>query len=198
MTDHTVRPMILVADDDPLVLELVEKLLTNLGYRVCTAASGELAVEMAAVMRIDLALLDYRMPQMNGVEAGAAIYRVTGRRFVLMSVHTDRDVWIQAAADGALGFLAKPLVPHELDAQIVIALQRSAEFDKKEENVTKGIGSARSFHTALGILMEMHHIDRDHGSSLLIDQARSSRRRVVEICEELITDRELVYRNRKR
>lgn len=207
MRDRSSPPVILVADDDLLVLEFVEKALGNSGYRVCSATSGEMAVEMAAVMNIDLALLDYRMPNLNGVEAGASIYRMTGRRFVLMSVHTDRDVWIQAATDGALGFLTKPLVPHELDAQIMIALQRGAEFDRMhasmndlkashDENISKAMAGARSVNTALGILMEIRCIDRESGFHLLVEQARGSRRRLVEVCEELIANRERLYRSR--
>jgi len=67
MTEHT-RPTVLVVDDEPLVVELVEQILKDDGYEVITATSGAQAVDVCAASdrHVDLLLTDVQMPEMTG------------------------------------------------------------------------------------------------------------------------------------
>ena len=60
---------VLVVDDDKIILNVTEELLNMLGYEVCTAQSGEVALEIVSSKknRIDLALLDISLPDMDGL-----------------------------------------------------------------------------------------------------------------------------------
>lgn len=209
MTTAEGKNTILVADDDPIMLELALRTLGDAGHAVLVAPSGEQAIEIATSQEIDLALLDYRMPGMSGLEAGKAIASLTSTRFIIMSVHSDEDVVSQAGGEGALGFLVKPLDPKELLAQVSVGLRRAAEIKTlqisikdMEQNHTvtllKAVSSARSVNTAIGILMERLYKTRDEATELINREARNQRKRLVELAESLISEREGDYRARNR
>jgi len=195
---------ILIADDTATIVAITECALQNAGYEVLTASSGPQAVEAAMTHGADLALLDYRMPGMNGLQAGKAIYALTGTRFVMMSAHSDNDIINQAAADGALGFIVKPLDAKELVAQINVALTRAAEIRQLKNSlqnleetynaaIAKAVESSRSVNTAIGILMERQQCPREHVYQSLVSEARNKRRRLVTLSEEIIKTREADY-----
>ncbi len=66
--DKTQRKTVLLVDDDPLILRMYHRKLTDDGYAVATATNGEEALGQVAKEKPDLILLDVMMPKMNGVE----------------------------------------------------------------------------------------------------------------------------------
>lgn len=100
-------PFILVIDDDPAMLELLESVLDDEGYAVRTAISGAIGLSVMAESRPDLVLLDWMMPTMRGDEV---------LRQIRSSIHANLPVVILSAngdartllAEGADEFLAKP------------------------------------------------------------------------------------------
>lgn len=70
------QPLILVVDDDPIILRVVSRLLTDTGYRVLTAPDGRAAWELLQgppPLQPDLMLTDVRMPRMGGAELGRLV-----------------------------------------------------------------------------------------------------------------------------
>src|SRR5262245_28454867 len=63
------RPRVLIADDSPLVLRMVEKLLGDAGFEVVTARDGIEAIEKAFETDLSVVILDVMMPRMNGYQA---------------------------------------------------------------------------------------------------------------------------------
>ena len=59
--------VVLCIDDDPAILECEQRFLESFGYRVLTALSGSKGVELASIHSVDLVIVDYYMPEMNGV-----------------------------------------------------------------------------------------------------------------------------------
>ena len=113
----TVR--VLIADDQPLMRRALADCLR--GERdievVAEAANGQQAVELAARLGVDVALLDIRMPVLDGLEATRRIVRANGgsRTRVVMVTTFDFDEYIVAALRaGASGFLLKDATPEEL------------------------------------------------------------------------------------
>lgn len=195
----TAKKRILVTDDDPSVLTYTYKTLGSAGFDVFTCSSGEQAIEIAATNEMDLALLDFRMSGLSGLDTSRALYELTATRFILMSAYPDRDLVMQAANDGALEFLAKPLRRESLINTVTVCVARAAEIRSKEkllkdlkdhynEAVARGLSSARSVNTTIGILMERHQKNRADAHTILMRLACNERRRAVELSEEIIRD----------
>ena len=68
MTESAAKPLVLVADDDPDILNLVSLRLEKAGYEVVTAADGRQAFDLVCEQRPAAAILDVRMPEMDGLE----------------------------------------------------------------------------------------------------------------------------------
>jgi DNA-binding response OmpR family regulator len=108
---------ILIADDDPLICDLVRELLTADGHVVGIVADGKQALQAIRVKRPDLVLLDCGMPEMSGLEVLRAMRLDEGLRRIPVIMLTARrgkqDVEI-AYYTGATAYLKKPFDPDEL------------------------------------------------------------------------------------
>ncbi|WND01745.1 ATP-binding protein [Temperatibacter marinus] len=117
--DHSLS--ILVAEDIPLMQQLLSKLLEKLGHSVHIASNGQEAVEMAssAQYRFDVILMDNQMPFLSGIEA-TKIIRKAGIRTPIIALtadamETQQDAFIKAKMDG---FIAKPVEEERLIKEI--------------------------------------------------------------------------------
>ncbi|HHX65466.1 MAG TPA: response regulator [Chloroflexi bacterium] len=107
MTD---RPRILVVDDDLGIRETMFDILTLENYSVDVAASGEEAVERCRKERYDVALLDIRMPGMNGVETLRVLREIDPNlRVIMITGHEVGDLASEAMEAGAEAVFRKPL-----------------------------------------------------------------------------------------
>jgi CheY-like chemotaxis protein len=109
---------IVVADDDPDILKLIERRLGMRGYDVTTALNGARALEAVAAQTPDAVVLDWLMPTMSGVEACAELKgnpETSEIPVVLLTAKaadTDIDEGARAGADG---YLTKPFELYDLD-----------------------------------------------------------------------------------
>ena len=103
-------PKVLVVDDDPGIRETMLDILSLEGYEVEVADSGERAVELSSKGRYDFALLDIRMPGMNGVQTLRALKRLDSAIRVIMITGFDEGELAAMAMDaGAEAVFRKPL-----------------------------------------------------------------------------------------
>ncbi len=120
-------PVILVADDDPDILTMVQLRLERSGYTVLTARNGREAVELTAAHLPDLVVLDIAMPELSGLEAlaqlRAAPLTKTIPVILLTARATSGDVEAGLAA-GASEYLTKPFSPQELAARAAAFVER--------------------------------------------------------------------------
>ena len=114
------RPRVLVVDDQPPNIRLLEAILTPRGYDVRTASSGEEALEVIAGTDIDLVLLDIVMPGMDGYEVCRTIREHTDTAYlpVVMVTASGDEQKVQALEAGADDFLSKPINQNELLARV--------------------------------------------------------------------------------
>ena len=119
--------LILVADDDDDVRELVVFRLERAGYEVVTAQTGEQAMEMARERRPDLCLLDVMMPGLDGFEVTRRLRSTDGLRDVpvLLLTASVQDAAVAEGLDaGADDYVKKPFAPQELLDRVAAALGR--------------------------------------------------------------------------
>lgn len=113
---------VLVADDFPLITGALASVLEqDPGIRVCaTALDGEQAVERTAEHDPDVVLLDVHMPGMSGMVALQRMLDANpNRRVVMLSASEKQDVFLEAMAIGAVGFLSKRSTPSELVQAVI-------------------------------------------------------------------------------
>jgi DNA-binding response OmpR family regulator len=121
------RPVVLAADDDDDVLELVTFRLERSGYTVLQAHDGEEAWELARDNQPDLAVLDVMMPKLDGFEVTRRIRADQAIRRIPIILLTARaqDADVQQGFDaGADDYLRKPFSPQELRARVQAILGR--------------------------------------------------------------------------
>ncbi|MEU1378332.1 response regulator transcription factor [Streptomyces triculaminicus] len=108
---------VIVADDEPLIRAGIKMILTSADdiEVVAEAANGREAVELARRHRADVALLDIRMPVMDGLTALGELGRaVPGTRALILTTFGERDNVLRALRQGGAGFLLKDSAPSEL------------------------------------------------------------------------------------
>jgi DNA-binding response OmpR family regulator len=130
MTDGGVdrqQPVVLAADDDEDILELVAFRLERSGYTVLRARDGEEALRVALEAKPDLAVLDVMMPKLDGFELTRRLRAddATSRMPIILLTARAQDADVQAGFDaGADDYLRKPFSPQELRARVQAILGR--------------------------------------------------------------------------
>jgi diguanylate cyclase (GGDEF)-like protein len=112
---------VLIVDDDPFALRLLEKYLRDSGYEVMQATNGKEALEIVLAEAPPLLITDWSMPEMDGVTLCRALRQHEGVRFiyiVLVTAHSDIDRLVEAFEAGADDFLPKPVNKQELLARL--------------------------------------------------------------------------------
>jgi DNA-binding response OmpR family regulator len=130
MTDEVVdraQPVVLAADDDEDILELIVFRLERSGYTVLQARDGAEALELARRSRPDLAVLDVMMPKMDGVELTRRLREddSTRRMPIILLTAKTQEADVERGFDaGADDYIRKPFSPQELRARVQAILGR--------------------------------------------------------------------------
>jgi len=120
----TRRPRLLLADDHPLFLEGVRRLLESKYDVVGTVADGEALITAAQSLQPDIIVVDISMPEMNGLAAAQIVRKtVPSARFIVLSVHSDQAYAREAFRVGVRGFVSKRAAGAELLAAIKVVLE---------------------------------------------------------------------------
>lgn len=131
---------ILIVDDAPANLELLRKLMSEQGYQVYVALSGERALAIAQRAQPDLILLDVVMPDMDGFETCHQLKQnpLTQRiPVIFMSARSDTDDVVAGFDIGAVDYIAKPLRMPEVCARVRAQLQIRSNSDTQEEQAER-------------------------------------------------------------
>ena len=117
---------ILIVDDEPFNLDLLEQELGDLGYTVGRAGDGAQALVQVDKIDPELVLLDYRMPDMNGIEVLHAMRKSKpGLPIVIITAHGSIELAVEAIKAGADDFITKPFDPEHLALVVDKSLERS-------------------------------------------------------------------------
>ncbi|NHZ36267.1 ANTAR domain-containing response regulator [Massilia rubra] len=184
---------ILIVDDDPLLLQFLNEVIGHAGYDTVTASSGEEALQQIAAGEPDMALLDITMPGMSGLELAHHLKTHTTVPFMFLSAIGDSESSRQAAAYGALGYLVKPVDAERLMPAFEAGLARAddiRQLRRTELNLNAALAAGRETSLAVGLLMGKFQTDRNTAFEVLRDHARSSRRKINEVADQLLAAEE--------
>jgi two-component system, OmpR family, alkaline phosphatase synthesis response regulator PhoP len=131
------KQKILIVDDEPDILELIEYNLKKEGYQVYTARNGQEAVSEAKKVLPDLIVLDIMMPKMDGIEACRIMRTMPEFKNTFMVFLTARSEEYSEIAGfnvGADDYIAKPIKPRALVSRINAILRRNAPAEEVADN----------------------------------------------------------------
>ena len=120
------KRVILIAEDDADIRELLKLYLESEGYQVCCAENGRIAMEMAASCHPDLAILDVMMPELNGLDLTRRLREETMIPILILSARSEDHDKILGLNIGADDYMAKPFNPLEVVARVKALLRRAA------------------------------------------------------------------------
>ncbi len=115
---------ILIVDDDPNIVRFIQVNLKNSGHDVFIAANGAEAVRLVKEEKLDLVLLDVRMPVMDGFEACRRIREQSTVPIIMVSADRDVNDKVKCLELGADYYMTKPFSIDELLARVTAALRR--------------------------------------------------------------------------
>src|SRR5579859_5842601 len=119
---------ILIAEDETIIRLDLRAILERHGFTVCAEARDGLeAVELARATQPDLALLDVRMPHLDGIEAARRIYAERPLPIVMLTAFRDRATVEKAIDAGVFGYLLKPFRDGDVAPALLAATARHRE-----------------------------------------------------------------------
>jgi len=133
----TAKQKILIVDDEPDILELIEYHLKKEGYQVYLASNGQEGVVTAKKVHPDLIILDIMMPKMDGIEACRlmrAIPEFKNTFMVFLTARSEEYSEIAGFNVGADDYIAKPIKPRALVSRINAILRRNTSGEEVSEN----------------------------------------------------------------
>ncbi|MGI9149408.1 MAG: response regulator [Chloroflexota bacterium] len=162
--DRTVEARVLVVDDDPLVLEVLQTLLAPHGYRVTTLSDPMRFWDVLEESPPDLLLLDVDMPEVTGIKLCRAVrtdMRWAGVPILFLSAHDDASTIQRVFAAGADDYLIKPIVVSELLIRVANRLERTQLHRRMAEtDVLTGLATRQK---ASQLIAQLLRLSERHG-----------------------------------
>ena len=181
---------VLIADDDGLTLMALRKALMGMGHQVVgEAADGEQTLELARVTSPDLAILDIRMPKMEGIEAARLLQQQRPTPVIMLSAHTESGLGSEAAGAGAHAYIVKPFTSEQIKLAIELALtkfEQECALQQELDRANQALADRKVVERAKGILMRQTGLDEEAAYLRLQKTARSENKKIVEIANALI------------
>lgn len=180
-----------VADDEPEVLEMLEKMLQSLGHEVVlSAATGRELIDKCPAAAVDLVMTDIRMPDLDGLDAAGILYERSPMPIILLSGHCDRELIERAEENHVLAYLMKPVTQAQLEPAIALATRRHEEFTalkQEASDLRQALADRKLIERAKGLLMKHLSVDEQEAFRRLQKLASSKNKKLIEIAEMVLT-----------
>jgi AmiR/NasT family two-component response regulator len=181
---------VVVAEDEAIIRMDLRELLQEEGYEVVAECGrGDEAVELVREHRPDVALLDIKMPGMDGISAARAIAGERLAAVVLVSAFSQRELIEEASDAGVHGYVVKPFERHDLAPAIEVALARfrsEQQLVEAAEGAEEQLASRKVVDRAKGVLMDRHGLPEHAAFEFVQKTAMRERRTMRSVAEEVI------------
>ncbi|MCX7670747.1 MAG: response regulator [Anaerolineae bacterium] len=188
MTREALR--ILIADDESIRLLSLRQQLRALGHQVVAEASnGQEAVMLAETTRPDLAILDIKMPVMDGIEAAQQITRARPIPIILLTAYNETELVERAAQANISAYLMKPVAEEDLLPAITLALIRFRQFEalrREVHDLREALEARKVIERAKGILMRRLNLTEEEAFRRLQKQSQDTNRKLAQVAEAII------------
>ena len=149
---------ILIAEDETIIRLDLRGALEAAGFEVCAdARDGEEAVRLATETKPDLAVLDVKMPKLDGIEAARRILDERPIPIVMVTAYGERELVARAVEAGVFGYLVKPFRETDLLPAIETARARHEELSalrEEADSLAEALAARKAIERAKGLLME--------------------------------------------
>jgi response regulator NasT len=181
---------IAVADDEADMRDYFADILPDLGHTVVgSAATGRELLELCRGTQPDLVISDIKMPDMDGIDAAAAICQQRTIPVILVSAYHDPELVGRAEQAHALAYLIKPIQRAHLETAIAIAWRRFEEFAalrKEAADLRQTLEDRKLIEQAKGILMKKASLSEADAFRRLQKLARDENRKMVDIARMIL------------
>jgi AmiR/NasT family two-component response regulator len=181
---------ILVAEDETIIRLDLKETLERAGFEVCgEARDGEEAVELAREEKPDLAVLDVKMPRLDGIEAARRILAERPIPIVMLTAYGHDELVTRAVEAGVFAYLVKPFRESDLLPAIQTAKARYAELEtlrEEAESLSEALATRKVVERAKGLLMEQEGLSEQDAFTRLQRVSQTSGRPMKVVAEALI------------
>jgi len=189
MNTQNKKVRILVAEDETIIrLDLVE-MLTEAGYEVIAQAeNGVIAVELARQHNPDLAILDVKMPEMDGITAAEQIISIAP--VLMLTAFSQRELVERARDAGVMAYVVKPFSINDLVPAIEIAISRHKQMKTLESEIAdiyERLETRKIIDRAKGILMKAMNLSEPESFSWIQKTAMDRRISMKEVANAIIS-----------
>jgi response regulator NasT len=189
MNNQKEKVRVLVAEDETIIrLDLVE-MLTEVGYEVVAQAeNGAIAIELAKEFKPDLAILDVKMPVVDGITAAEQIIPIAP--VLMLTAFSQRELVERARDAGVMAYVVKPFSLDDLIPAIEIAISRHRQMKQLEKEVAdvyERLETRKVIDRAKGILMKAMNLSEPESYSWIQRTAMDRRISMKEVAQGVIS-----------
>jgi response regulator NasT len=186
-----VTTRVVIAEDEAIIRLDLKETLQEEGYEVVgETGRGDEAVQLVQELRPDLAILDIKMPGMDGLAAAAAISAERTSAVLILTAFSQRDLIEQARDAGALAYLVKPFQRSELIPAVEVALGRFREmqalFDQNS-SLEDQLETRKVVDRAKGRLMDEHGLSESEAFSWIQKRAMADRKTMRAVAADVVS-----------
>ena len=147
---------VLICDDEPQILRALTIVLAEAGYDVVATATGEEALDRAALRSTRAAIIDLALPDSDGIEVCRRLREWSAAPILVLSAIDEEEEKVRALKTGADDYITKPFSSNELLARLEAALRRAAPDPPEPTIIVDGLEVDLSARTVLSGSREIH------------------------------------------
>jgi two-component system, response regulator PdtaR len=183
----TISGRVLIAEDETIIRLDVRGMLERAGFDVVAEArNGVEAVELAAIHELDLAVMDVKMPQLDGIDAARQILERRSIPIVMLTAFSEAGLVGRAIDAGVFGYLVKPFRESDLLPAIETARVRHAELEtlrSESESLREALESRKIIERAKGLLMEKDDLTESEAFARLRTASQQTGKQLRDVAE---------------
>lgn len=183
---------VLIADDEPIARLDLREMLEALGHQVVAEASdGDAALRLAREIRPSIAILDIRMPGMDGLDVARVLAEEGIAPTLILSAYTDQEYLDRSRESGCLYYLVKPFRQSDLGPAIAMTLSLSDRLVAMKSEVMRlqeDLLTRKAVDRAKGMLMDRLDMREEEAFRHIQVESMNSHRTMRQVAESIIED----------